>query len=173
MSVPFLDLKSINSSYRTELHSALDRVLDSGQFILGNEVESFELEFAKYCGSKYCIGVGNGLDALTLILKAWGVGVGDEVIVPSNTFIATWLAVSNVGATPVPVEPNPSTYNIDVNFIESAITPNTKVIIPVHLYGQPCDMDAINSLASKYGIKVLEDGRKLMAPVIKVKKLVV
>jgi len=153
----FLDLKSINIHYRSELHSALDRVLDSGWFVLGEEVEAFEHEFAAYCGVAHCVGVGNGLDALHLVLQAWEIGTGDEVIVPSNTFIATWLAISHAGAVPVPVEPDPVTYNIDPARIEAAITTHTRAIIPVHLYGQPADMDTIMSIADTYGLKVLED----------------
>jgi dTDP-4-amino-4,6-dideoxygalactose transaminase len=157
MSVPFLDLKSINLKYREQFHLALDRVLDSGWLVLGNEVEAFELEFASYCGVNHCIGVGNGLEALHLGLRAWGIGEGDEVIVPSNTYIATWLAVSYAGAVPVSVEPDSTTFNINPNRIEAAITSRTRAIIPVHLYGQPADMDAIMSVAGKYGLKVLED----------------
>ena len=157
MSVPFLELKSINLPYRSDFHAALDRALDSGWLVLGKEVEAFEQEFASYCGADYCIGVGNGLEALHLVLRAWGIGQGDEVIVPSNTYIATWLAVSYAGAVPVPVEPDPSTYNIDPNRIEAAITPRTKAIVPVHLYGQPADMNAIMAIADKHGLKVLED----------------
>lgn len=157
MSVPFLDLKSINDRHRAELHSTLDRVLDSGWLVLGNEVEAFEREFAAYCEAEHCIGVGNGLEALHLVLRAWGIGPGDEVIVPSNTYIATWLAVSYTGALPVPVEPDSLTFNIDPAHIEAAITPRTRAIIPVHLYGQPADMDAIISIADKHGLKVLED----------------
>ncbi len=157
MKVPFLDVKAINRSHRGKLISAFERVVDSGGLILGSEVERFENLFATYCGTKYCIGVANGLDALALVLKAWGIGRGDEVIVPANTFIATWLAVTSVGATPVGVEPCSKTYNIDVLKIESAITLRTKVIIPVHLYGQPAEMNAINAMAKKYRLKVLED----------------
>ncbi|QWE20939.1 DegT/DnrJ/EryC1/StrS aminotransferase family protein [Polynucleobacter sp. AP-Kolm-20A-A1] len=157
MKVPFLDLHSINNRFRDEFHLALDRVLDSGSLILGSEVERFEKSFAAFSDAKYCVGVANGLDALTLVLRAWGIGPGDEVIVPSNTFIATWLAVSNLGATPIGVEPNLETHNIDVSKIEEAVTPRTKVIIPVHLFGQPADMDSVNSLAKKYNLLVLED----------------
>ena len=153
----FLDLKSINMRFKRELQIAFDRVLDSGWFINGKEVEAFEREFALYCDTENCVSVGNGLEALHLVLSAWGIGKGDEVIVPSNTYIATWLAVSQSGATPVPVEPDPMTYNIDPHCIEDAITPLTKAIIPVHLYGQPADMDAIMAIAEKYGLKVLED----------------
>lgn len=157
MRVPFLDLKAIHQSVRPELEAAFRRVVDSGWFILGPELEAFEAEFAAYCGVKYCVGVGNGLEALYLILHAYGIGPGDEVIVPSNTFIATWLAVSQCGATPVPVEPDPATYNIDPALIEASITSRTRAIIPVHLYGQPADMDPINAIASKHGLVAIED----------------
>lgn len=157
MKIPFYDLKSINLQFRAELHAALDEVLDSGYTILGEQVEAFEQEFANYCGTAHCIGVGNGFDALYLVLKAWGIGPGDEVIVPSNTFIATWLAVSQVGATPVSVEPDRATFNIDPDKIEKAITSSTRAIIPVHLYGQPSEMDAVMGIADRHGLKVLED----------------
>jgi dTDP-4-amino-4,6-dideoxygalactose transaminase len=156
--LPFLDLKSINLRQRKDFHAALDAVLDSGWLILGKQTEAFESEFARYCGTSHCIGVGNGLEALHLVLRAWGVGAGDEVIVPSNTYIATWLAVSQVGATPVPVEPDLVTYNIDPEKIEAAITPRTRAIIPVHLYGQTADMGAIMEIAERHQLKVLEDG---------------
>lgn len=156
-SIPFLDLKNINLAQRDQFHQALDRVLDSGWLILGNECEAFEAEFAQYCGVKHCIGVGNGLEALHFVLRAWGIGPGDEVIVPSNTFIATWLAVSYTGATVVPVEPDQHTCNIDATLVEAAITARTKAIIAVHLYGQPADMTAIRQLGEKHGINVLED----------------
>lgn len=156
--IPFLDIKSINLRQKEEFHAALDAVLDSGWLILGKQTEAFEQEFAAYCGTKYCIGVANGLEALHLVLKAWGIGPGDEVIVPSNTYIATWLAVSQVGAKPVPVEPDLSTYNIDPNLIEAAITPRTRAIIPVHLYGQTASMEAIMVIANRHGLEVLEDG---------------
>jgi len=133
------------------------RVLSSGMYILGKEVEDFEREFAAYCGAAYCVGVGNGLEALHLILRGYGIGAGDEVIVPANTYIATWLAVTYSGATPIPVEPDHLTYNIDPVRIESAITSRTKAILPVHLYGQPAEMAPINDLAQKYGLKVVED----------------
>lgn len=155
--VPFLDLKSINLRFRDELHEAMDRVLNSGWVILGKETEAFEQEFAAWCGVRHCIGVGNGLEALHLVLRAWDIGAGDEVIVPSNTYIATWLAASYAGATPVPVEPDPRTYNLDPARIEAAVTSRTKAIIPVHLYGQAADMDPIMALAEKHGLKVLED----------------
>lgn len=155
--IPFLDLKSINNRQQAELVDALQRVLDSGWWILGKETEAFEEEFARFCGTDYCIGVGNGLEAMHLVLRAWGIGPGDEVLVPSNTYIATWLAVSETGARPVPVEPDPSTYNIDPLRIEEAITPRTKAIIPVHLYGQAAPMEPIIEIAARKGLKVLED----------------
>ena len=158
MSVSFLDLKASYLELKPEIDVAIERVLDSGWYILGEEVDAFEQEYAGYCESKHCIGVANGLDALHLALLALGVGAGDEVIVPSNTYIATWLAVSQCGAKPVPVEPDEATFNIDPALIEAAITPRTKVILPVHLYGQPADMTSILDIAQKHGLKVLEDG---------------
>ncbi len=157
MEVPFLNLKVSHTKLHNELLGAFDRVLDSGRYILGEEVNSFEQEFAAYSEAKYCVGVGNGLDALHLVLRGYGIGTGDEVIVPSNTFIATWLAVSYAGATPVPVEPDMRTYNIDPSLIEAAITSSTKAIIVVHLYGLPADMDAIKAIAQKYQLKIIED----------------
>ena len=153
----FLDLRSITYEVRPQLERAFARVASSGWFILGKEVSAFEREFADYCGSSHCVGVANGLDALFLILKAYGIGPGDEVIVPANTYIATWLAVSHAGATPVPVEPIGATYNLDPANIEAAITPNTRAIMVVHLYGQPCDMNPINAIARRHGLKVIED----------------
>jgi dTDP-4-amino-4,6-dideoxygalactose transaminase len=157
MKVPFLDLQAAYSELATELDEAYHRVTHAGWYILGSEVESFENEFAAYCEAEHCIGVGNGLDALHLIVRAYGIGPGDEVIVPANTYIATWLAVTHAGAMPVPVEPESSTYNLAPVRIEQAITERTKAILAVHLYGQPADMDPINALAGKYGIKVIED----------------
>jgi len=157
LQIPFLDLKAPHVIIRPELEVAFDRVLNSGWYILGKEVEAFESEFADYCGSKYCVGVGNGLDALHLILRAMDIGEGDEVIVPSNTYIATWLAVSYAGAIPVPVEPDARTYNIDPDLIEAAITSRTKAILAVHLYGQPADMDPIIKIAETHGLMVIED----------------
>ncbi|HSL05499.1 MAG TPA: DegT/DnrJ/EryC1/StrS family aminotransferase [Nitrospiraceae bacterium] len=156
-SVPFLDLGRLHQSIREPLDTAYHRVLDSGWFIMGPELEAFESEFAEYCEVKHCIGVGNGLDGLHLLLRAYGIGPGDEVLVPSNTFIATWLAVTECGAIPVPVEPNSDTHNIDPALISGAITSRTRAIIPVHLYGQPADMDPICVLAAKYGLIVIED----------------
>jgi len=156
--IPFLDLKAPHVELRGEINDAIDRVVSSGWYILGPEVEAFEAEYAAYCEASHCVGLANGLDALHLALRAMDVGPGDEVIVPSNTYIATWLAVSQCGATPVPVEPVESTYNIDPTLIEAAITPRTKVILPVHLYGQPADLDPILAIAHKHGLRVLEDG---------------
>ncbi|NDV89035.1 aminotransferase class I/II-fold pyridoxal phosphate-dependent enzyme [Aurantimonas aggregata] len=155
--IPFLDLKTPHIELRAELDAAIARVLDSGWYILGPEVEAFETEWAGYCGANHAVGLANGLDALILALRALGVSPGDEVIVPSNTYIATWLAVSAVGAKPVPVEPDPATHNIDPARIEAAITSRTKVLLPVHLYGQPADLDPILAIARRHGLAVVED----------------
>ncbi len=155
--VPFLDLKPAYAELRAGIDDALLRVAAGGWYLLGEEVRAFENEFAAWCGAAHCVGVSNGLDALHLVLRAWDLGAGDEVIVPSNTYIATWLAVSQTGATPVPVEPDPRTYNLDPARIEAAVTPRTKAILPVHLYGQTADMDAIMEIARRRGLKVLED----------------
>lgn len=157
MTIPLLDLKGINERYRIEHIRAFERFLDSGRYILGVETEKFEEDFARYCGINSAIGVGNGLEALTLVLKAWGIGPGDEVIVPTNTYIATWLAVSAVGAKIVPVEPCVDSFNIDPKKIEDKVSRKTKVIIPVHLYGELCDMDRILKIASLNKLLVLED----------------
>ncbi|GAB2508980.1 DegT/DnrJ/EryC1/StrS family aminotransferase [Lysobacter humi (ex Lee et al. 2017)] len=155
--VPFLDLAAARNELAAELDAAALRVLASGHYILGPETEAFEAEFAAYCGVKHAIGVGNGLDALVLILRALGIGAGDEVIVPANTFIATWLAVSLAGARPVPVEPRADTANIDPGRVEAAITPRTRAIMPVHLYGQCADMAALAAIAQRHGLHVIED----------------
>lgn len=157
MNVPFVSFKPLEKELDGQLRAAFDRVLTNSWYIDGNEDKAFEKAFAEYCNSAYCIGCGNGLDALMLVLKAWEIGPGDEVIVPSNTFIATALAVTYVGAKVVFVEPDKRTYNIDPALIEEKITPNTKAIMPVHLYGQPCDMDPIMQVAKKHGLYVLED----------------
>ena len=157
MNVSFLDLRSLHNSIRTDLQAAFDRVLDSSSYVLGAECRQFENEFAAYCGTTHCVGVGNGLEALHLILRAYRIGDGDEVIVPANTYIATWLAVTYAGAIPVPVEPDERTYNLDPARIEAAVTSKTRAIIAVHLYGQPADMDPINAVAQKHGLKVIED----------------
>jgi dTDP-4-amino-4,6-dideoxygalactose transaminase len=157
MRVPFLDVGATYLELKEELDAAVSRVLSSGWYLLGAEIAAFEEEFAAHVGVKHCIGVGNGLDALHLALRAMNVGSGDEVIVPSNTYIATWLAVNYAGATPVPVEPDLRTYNLDPALIEAAITPRTRAILPVHLYGQPANMDPICEIAQRYGLWVLED----------------
>lgn len=155
--VPYLDLSATHASIALDLYKAFNQVLKKGHFIMGTELEEFEKKFAKFCSTEYCTGVATGLDALVLSLRALGIGKGDEVIVPSNTYIATLLAVSQVGATPVMVEPNITTYNIDVEKTSKAVTKRTKAIIPVHLYGQACEMDKIMAIARKYSLKVIED----------------
>lgn len=157
MNIPFLDLRAAYRELQPEIDDAVARVLDSGRYILGEEVEAFEQEYAIYCEAHHAIGVANGLEALELALLALGVSPGDEVIVPSNTFIATWLGVSRCGAVPVPVEPDPHTATLDPTRIEAAITPRTRAIIPVHLYGQAADLDPILALARRHGLRVLED----------------
>ncbi len=157
MTVPFLDLKKINGRYQREFSQALDKAITSGWFIMGEELSAFEKEFAAYCQTGHCIGVANGLDALFISLKMLGIGKGDEVIVPSNTYIATWLAVNMTGATPVPVEPRADTYNINPELVEQKITKHTKAIMPVHLYGQACEMEAIMKIAKAHNLYVVED----------------
>lgn len=161
LEIPFLDLKAINSQYREALVEAASRVIDSGWYIQGAEVKAFEQEFAAYCGTKHCIGVANGLDALTLTLRAWKelglLAEGDEVIVPANTYIASILAITENRLVPVLVEPDISTYNICPINLEAAITTKTRVILPVHLYGQMVDMPAIMRIAERYNMLVLED----------------
>jgi dTDP-4-amino-4,6-dideoxygalactose transaminase len=155
--IPFLDLKAGYLELRKEIDDAIRKSLESGWYIGGESVERFEQEFAAYTRADHCIATGNGLDAIHLALKALGVGPGDEVIVPSHTFIATWLAVTHAGATIVPVEPDEKNYTIDPERIEAAITEKTKVIIPVHLYGHPANLDPILEIAKRHGIRVLED----------------
>ncbi len=155
--VPFLDLLPSYEELAAELDAAARRVLGSGWYVLGPEVEAFERAFADHAGTRHCVGVGSGLDALHLALLALGVGPGDEVLVPSNTYIATWLAVSRAGAVPVPVEPDPATGNIDPARLEAARTPRTRAVLPVHLYGLPADMDAVTAFAARHGLAVLED----------------
>jgi dTDP-4-amino-4,6-dideoxygalactose transaminase len=172
--IKFLDLRSINKLHEKEIYQAIEAVINSGWYILGESVKEFEESFAKYCGVKHCIGVANGLDALTLILKAYKeIGVlenGDEVIVPANTYIATILSISYNNLKPVLVEPDIDTYTIDVNKAEEAITKKTKAIMPVHLYGQAADMDIINSLASRYKLKVVEDSAQAHGALYKDRK---
>ena len=155
--IPFMDLGAAYRELKPKIDAAVSRVLESGRYILGPEVEAFEAEWAAYCDAKHAVGLANGLDALTLALRALNIGPGDEVIVPSNTYIATWLAVTGVGATPVPVEPDVATHNIDPARIEAAITSRTRALLPVHLYGQPADMDPILDIASRHGLRVIED----------------
>jgi dTDP-4-amino-4,6-dideoxygalactose transaminase len=157
VNVQFLDLGAAYRELKTQIDDAIARVLSSGRYILGEHVESFEREFAAYTGAEHCVGVANGLDALHIALRAMDVGAGDEVIVPANTYIATWLAVSQCGAIPVPVEPDELTFNLDPDRIEAAITPRTKALVSVHLYGLPADLDPILALARKHGLRVLED----------------
>ena len=155
--IKFLDLHEINERFRGEMDAAAKRVLDSGWYLLGKENEAFEREFAAYCGVKHAIGCANGLDALKLVIRAMGIGPGDEVIAPANTYIASLIAISANGATPVLVEPDINTYLIDPAGIEEKVTPRTKAIMVVHLYGRVCAMEAINAIAKRHGLKVLED----------------
>ena len=157
MIIPFVTFLPMEKKLNNDIREAFERVFSHSRYIEGVEDESFEKAFAEYCGTRFCVGVGNGLDALMLALKALGIGKGDEVIVPSNTYIATALAVTYVGAAPVFVEPDIRTFNIDPLHIEAAITVKTKAIIPVHLYGQACDMDPIIAIAHKYNLRVVED----------------
>lgn len=171
LDVPFLPLDKAYQEIKNEIDYVVINSLESGWYILGPEVDAFEYEFATYCEAAHCVSVANGLDALHLALRALEVGPGDEVIVPSNTYIATWLAVSQCGATPVPVEPNEATFNIDPTLIEAAITSRTKVILPVHLYGHPADLDPILAIAKKHGLKVLEDAAQAHGAAYKGKKI--
>ena len=155
--IPFLDMKSAYAELKPKLDAAYARVMESGWFVLGKEVEAFEAEYAAFCGTRHCVGLGNGLEALELVLRAWDLGPGDEVIVPSNTYIATWLAITAVGAKVVPVEPTLEEPNIDPDRIAAAVTSRTRAIMPVHLYGEPADMDAIMAVADKHGLMVIED----------------
>lgn len=157
MQVPFVSFLPMERELDSQLRAAFDRVFTRSWYIEGAEDAAFEKAFAEFCGVRGCVGVGNGLDALMLVLKAWDIGEGDEVIVPSNTYIATALAVTYVGAKPVFVEPDIRTFNIDPARIEAAVSSRTKAIIPVHLYGQPCDMEPIMAMAKKHGLYVLED----------------
>jgi dTDP-4-amino-4,6-dideoxygalactose transaminase len=167
MKVAFLDLKAAYDELQLGIDAAYRRVMDSGWYLLGQELEAFESEFAAFCGARHGIGVANGLDALHLILRAYGIGAGDEVIVPANTYIATWLAVSHAGATPIPVEPDSLSCNLDPARIKAAITPRTRAIMPVHLYGQPADMDPILEIAHRHGLKVIEDNAQAQGALYK------
>lgn len=155
--IKFLDLEKINNRFRSEIDSRIGKILDKGWYLQGDENETFSSNFANYCGVKHCIGVANGLDALNLIIKAFGFGAGDEIIVPANTYIASILAISQNGCTPILVEPDIGTYNINPNLIEEKITDKTKAIMVVHLYGQAVQMEKIWQLAKKYNLKVIED----------------
>lgn len=169
--IAFLDLERIHKPIENEIMEAINRVVRSNRFLLGPESEMFECEFAEYCNTRYCVTVGSGLDALHLILRAYEIGQGDEVIIPTNTFIATALAVNYAGATPVFVEPDINTFNIDVTKIESVLSKNTKAIIPVHLYGQPADMDAILDLGRYYNLKIIEDAAQAHGALYKGRKV--
>jgi len=157
MTVPFVDVRATYLELRADLDDAWQRVMGSGSYLLGPEVEAFEQEFAAYCGTSHCVGVANALDGLELVLRAWDIGAGDEVIVPSNTYIASWLAVSACGALPVAVEPDPATSNLDPDRLAAAITPRTRAVMPVHLYGQCVAMGAVGEIATRHGLRVLED----------------
>ena len=170
MEVPFLDVLSINKEFEYSLLKDFKRFLSSGKYILDKEVENFEKNFSNYCGTKYCIGVANGLEALEISLNAWDIKEGDEVIVPSNTYIATWLAITKRGAKIIPVEPDIMTYNINPNLIEEKITSRTKAILVVHLYGLTCDMDEIVRIAKKYSLFILEDSAQAHGATYKLKR---
>ena len=170
MKVPFLDIRESYRELREELDAAYHRVMDSGWYLLGDELNHFEQEFADYCETKHAIGVGNGLDALALILEAFDIKNGDEVLVPGHTFVATWLAVTNVGAKPVPIDIDESTYNIDPAQIESAITSKTKAIMAVHLYGRPSEMDSLNDIAKRHRLRIIEDAAQAHGATYKGKK---
>ncbi len=164
------DLNAIHDEIQSEIRNAITKVINRNIYVLGEEVAKFEIEFAKYCDTKYCVGVGNGLDALQLILRAMGIGPEDEVLVPGQTFIATYLAISNLGAKPVPVDVDPLFFTIDIKKIEQSITKRTKAIIAVHLYGQPALMDEILSVADSYDLKVIEDAAQAHGATYKSKK---
>jgi len=155
--IPFLDLAALHARQRDEIADAMLRVLDGGRYVLGSELEAFESEFAAYCGVRHAVGVGNGLDALALVLRALDIGAGDEVVVPGHTFIATWLAVTHVGATPVPVDVRDDTCNLDPDRVEAALTPRTRAIVAVHLYGQTAAMDALREIAQRHDLRLIED----------------
>lgn len=171
MNIPFVSFKPLEKELDTELRAAFERVYTNSWYIEGKEDEKFEAAFAEYCESKYCVGTGNGLDSLMLALKALGISSGDEVIVPSNTYIATALAVTYVGAKPVFVEPDIRTFDVDPNRIEEAITSKTKAIMPVHLYGQPCDMEPIVEIAKKHNLYIVEDCAQAHGATYKGKKI--
>jgi dTDP-4-amino-4,6-dideoxygalactose transaminase len=167
MQVPFLSFTDTNNLIKDEIINEFQSFIDSGWYILGKRLEKFEIEYAKFSKTKYSVGVANGLDAIIIALKTLNIGAGDEVIVPSNTYIATWLAVSYVGATPVPVEPRLNTYNINPELIQEKITRRTKAIIPVHLYGQCCEMDEIINIAKKNNLFIVEDNAQAQGATFK------
>lgn len=169
--IPFLDLKATYLECKNEIDIAIKRVLDSGYYIFGEEVSNFEEKYAEYCQSKYCIGTGNGLDAITLSLKVLGIGEGDEVIVPSNTYIATWLAITHCGAKIVPVEPDINTFNINPDLIQQAITSKTKAILAVHLYGQPADLNQIIEITKRNNLFLIEDAAQAHGALYNEKKI--
>lgn len=169
--IPFLDLKQVNEPYQTAIQEAVERVIGSGWYILGREVDLFEQQFAAYCQTKHCIGVASGLDALILVLKAWDFPAGSEVITASNAYIASVLSISHAGLTPVLVEPDPATYLLDPTKLAAAITPRTRAILPVHLYGRCCDMDPINTIAKQYNLHVLDDAAQAHGAVYKNKRV--
>ena len=169
--IPFLDLKQVNQPHQAAIREAMGRVAESGWYILGREVEQFEQQFAAYCQVKHCIGVASGLDALTLVLKAWDFPAGSEVITASNAYVASLLGISHAGLTPVLVEPDPVTYLLDPAKLEAAITPRTKAILPVHLYGRCCDMEPINAIAKRCSLRVLEDAAQAHGSVYKNKRV--
>ena len=155
--VPFLDVAAAYAELAPSIDAAVDRVLPGGRYLLGPELAAFEQEFAGFVGTRHCVAVGSGLDALGLVVEACGLSAGDQVIVPGNTFVATWLAAHRAGATPVPVDPDPETFNLDPGGIEAAVTPRTRMIVPVHLYGRPAAMDDVRAIAARHGLFVLED----------------
>jgi len=171
MRVPFLDLAYVSEDAGEQISNSLARVIASGRYIFGPEVEAFEQNFARYVQARHCIGVGNGFDALQLSMRALGVGPGDEVIVPSHTFIATWLAVSHCGAKVVPAEVNPKTYNLDFDNVQKLISKKTKAIVVVHLYGQPADLDAAAAIKEKYGVAIIEDAAQAHGAIYKDTKI--
>lgn len=171
MQISFSSFDAMHNEIKEEVVEKFKEVYEKNWYIQGQEVELFEKEFAEYCGAKYCVGCGNGLDALFLILKAYGIGLGDEVIVPSNTYIATALAVSYTGAKPVFVEPELETYNIDPERIEEKITDRTKAIMAVHLYGKPAKMDKIKAIAKQHGLRLIEDAAQAHGAEYKEKKV--
>lgn len=170
MKIPFVSLHKLNNELKTGFLTKVEAILEKGDFITGLELKTFENDYAAYCETTYCVGVNSGLDALKIALKAGGITSGDEVIVPANTFIATWLAVSDIGAVPVPVDAENETGNLNTKIAEDVITPKTKAIIPVHLYGLPCNMDAVMALAAKHNLLVIEDNAQAQGALYKGKK---